>query len=267
MNEQLVPPILQQQRISPEGEKRFREYLQAEFVRRCRSNKTYSMRAFARDIDIDQSLLSKLLRNKRQFSIAIILKVSQRLSLTEDQVAGYLNECGEDAHQLEDDMFQVISDWYHFAILELMKLPQFESNTNWIAETLGIEVLEIEKALERLQRLDFIELENSELKLVKSNNQWASFESTNQARKKLQQELSVRSAEAVDDIEFHKREHASLTTACDPKLLPQVKKKIDKFWRELDEYILSEGEVSEVYQLTIGFFPLTNLGDKYEQIN
>jgi uncharacterized protein (TIGR02147 family) len=58
--------------------------------------------------------------------------------------------------QLSLDSFQVISDWYHYAILELTLVHDFESDCKWIASRLGLSVHVVEAAIERLKRLDLL---------------------------------------------------------------------------------------------------------------
>ena len=54
------------------------------------------------------------------------------------------------------DAFKVISDWYHYAILELTYLDHFQPDLKWISNALGITVHEARDAKERLMRLDFL---------------------------------------------------------------------------------------------------------------
>lgn len=257
-----------QQTLSHSSQKRFRDYLQAEFLRRCRVNKNYSMRAFARDVDLDQSLLSKLLRGKRDFTPSSLQKIASNLSLTPKEIASYLNQSTSNKHlQIEEDCYHIFSDWFHFAILELVKTKSFQNDIKWISETLNLTQTETKEALERLERIGFIEQTENEILLLKPDNKWANLESTTRARKKLQEELSVKNTEAIQHVPFSQRENASLTIACNSNILPEVKSKIQTFWQELDDFIESKGEADHVYQLTVGFFPLTYLGDQNEQTN
>ena len=54
------------------------------------------------------------------------------------------------------DAFQVISDWYHLAIVELANTPDFRGEPYGIARSLGISVVEARAALERLLRLGML---------------------------------------------------------------------------------------------------------------
>ena len=65
----------------------FKTYLQEEFVRRCRNNKAYSLRSFARQLSINHSSLSRILSGKRALSENMIQKfnVNPRLNKLNEQ--------------------------------------------------------------------------------------------------------------------------------------------------------------------------------------
>src|SRR5947209_9956192 len=61
----------------------FRALLRVELARRCAKNPRYSLRAFARSLEIDHATLSQLLRGRRQVTRAAILRLGRRLGLEE----------------------------------------------------------------------------------------------------------------------------------------------------------------------------------------
>jgi hypothetical protein len=48
--------------------------------------------------------------------------------------------------------------WYHFAILELTRLQDFQPDSRWIARVLGLNPDEVNIALARLMRLGLLEM-------------------------------------------------------------------------------------------------------------
>lgn len=238
-----------------------------EFLRRCRNNPSYSLRSFARQLGVDASLLSKILRGQRQPSVELIKAVGPIIGLRPQQLAKILNN-KEDVtyNNISEDIFAVISDWFHFAILELMKTDAFKSDAAWIAQRLGIHKTEARAALERLERLDFIQNKDGEFILKAKNNTWANNEITTAARRTLQKHLTAKASEAVENIPFEFRESGSLTIACSKDLLPDVKKKIQAFRREIDEFIEAHDKPDEVYQLLVSFYPLTKIKNKTGEI-
>lgn len=150
-----------------------RLFLQGELVRRCKSNPKYSLRAFAKLLSMESSALSKILNGKRNVSGAMLKRIARRLALNPPQLQvleGNLVErrgrpkefssnsnkvAAPDYHQLALDHFQLISDWYYNAILELIAVKGFQPKFSWVARSLGISVSEAQAAVERLQRLEY----------------------------------------------------------------------------------------------------------------
>jgi hypothetical protein len=64
----------------------FRQYLEDELARRSQSTPRYSLRAFARHLEIDSSFLSKILSGKRTITLRSIRMFGERLNLTADEL-------------------------------------------------------------------------------------------------------------------------------------------------------------------------------------
>src|SRR5205823_5776293 len=115
-------------------------------------------------LELDHSTLSQMLRGKRKLSSRAKARLGERLGLTPADVErlsseGSLegNEVVLDPRGLTLDAFQVIADWYHFAIFELVTVKDFSPQPKWIAKKLGISVSEANIAVERLFRLGLLE--------------------------------------------------------------------------------------------------------------
>src|SRR5215210_2641418 len=63
----------------------FRFYLQQQLINRCRQNPRYSLRAFARFLDVESSALSKILRGQRDLSRKTFTKVATRLGFSQEE--------------------------------------------------------------------------------------------------------------------------------------------------------------------------------------
>lgn len=248
--------------VNPNLNKRaaFSLLVREEFLRRCKNNPSYSLRSFARQLGVDPSLLSKVIRGQRQPSEDLVKCVGPLIGIKPQQISKLLKGSGDVSYlMVSDDIFSVISDWFHFAILELIKTKEFESDLSWIAQRLCIHKTEAQAAIERLERLDFVEIKKGKYCLKAQNNTWANNEMTSAARKNLQKQLAIKAAEAIDDIPFSLRESGSLTIATPKTLIPEIKKKIQAFRREIDEFIEAQDAPDEVYQLVVSFYPLTRV--------
>jgi transcriptional regulator with XRE-family HTH domain len=236
------------------------------FLKKIQSNPSYSLRAFAKKLGVDQSFLSKVLKGKKFFSEEAILKIAPQLELTPIEYAQLWAAKGQNTHELnllEEERFQLLTDWKNFAILELIKTRSFIvseiATDEFIAARLNVHVEEVRCTLKRLQNLGFIEIKDGKISLLLANNTWTNNHFSSQARRQLQNCLIDKSKVALNEIDYLDRDHGSLTVAIDHKRLPEFKEKLAQIRKELDQYFQASGSYDEVYQLTISFFPLTKL--------
>jgi DNA-binding transcriptional regulator YhcF (GntR family) len=240
-----------------------RAALQNEFVARCRRNSSYSLRAYAKSLAVDQSLLSKILRGQRKISPANAQILGRSLGLSPAEIARVSRReaKGPAYDQMAEDVFGLLADWYHFALLELLKLPACRHETAWMARRLGIHALEVEQALERLERLGYLKRKAGRWLLLSPNNSWTNTDVTSSARRVLQKTLLRKSEAAIDQIAFDRRENASLTLACDESLLPEIKERLKAYRKDLDAFVQQRGNYNQVYQFVVSFFPLTEFSE------
>lgn len=250
----------------------FRVMLQQELIDRCRKNPRYSLRAFAKALDVSSSALTEMLSGKRKITKRSMDKFGVNLGLSADEIQVFQNQTYKgaknsnqqkaDYHQITLDQYALISDWYHYAILELIKIENFCPDNSWIAHVLGITKSEANIAIDRLIRLGLLEQEEGTLKDTSSGFSTNISENlTSSGSKRLQKQILEQSIYALENIPLKLRNHSSMTMAIDPKLIPEAIQKITKFRRELCEFLESQGQASEVYQLSISIFPISKVNE------
>ncbi len=156
----------------------FRNILKLHYEIRNRKNRSYSLRAFARDLGLTSSRLTEVLQGKQGLSGKWAAQIADRLQLSHEEKQEFCdlvdaqhsrsilkrNLAQERLSQfnkivikpLAEDAFRLIADWYHYAILELTYLKDFSSDSTWIAKKLKITKEEAEEAVMRLERLNLI---------------------------------------------------------------------------------------------------------------
>jgi len=149
----------------------------------------------------------------------------------------------------------VISDWYHFAIIELTETSDFKYDTKWISQRLAITEVEVKNAIQRLLQLNLLQKENNNLKKT-NHNFFASYNTPNSALRKLSKQLLSKAHVAVDEQAYDEKDITNITMAIDPKLLPAAEEKIKSFRRELCSF-LENGNRTEVYTFVPALFKLT----------
>jgi uncharacterized protein (TIGR02147 family) len=257
--------------------KSFRLYLQGELIKRCGKNSGYSLRSFAKALQINPASLSRILSGERAVSEKMRDRLGMRLGLSPRELNSFSissnpildrKKKAYDFQQISEDSFNVISDWYHYAILELIHLKNFQPHPRWIAKTLGITTSEVSAAVERLCRLQLLKI-SSEKKWTSTfgNNTNISSDLKKSAYRKLQKQLLTKALEALDEIPLEIRDQSSMTMSISLKRLPEAIEKITDFRRSLCAFLEQDKERDDVYQLLISLYPLTKTGGGkfYEQ--
>ena len=257
----------------------YRAYLKADLESRLGRNPAYSLRAYARDLQIAPQILSSVLKKKKGISTEVGAHLAERLELSPAE-ASYLVDLVALAHarspeakkiaafrveerskqneyrSLEAEAFRVISDWYHYAILELMQTADFKSDCTWIAARLGISKVETEQAIDRLKQLGFIEEVKHKFVRVLDSSFSANFGAPSAAIRKFTRQVLEKARDALESQSLDERDITTMTMAIDPRRLVQAKKKITKFRRELAEF-LEQGERTEVYTFVPALFKVS----------
>ncbi len=248
----------------------FSTLLRNEFMNRCRKNKSYSLRAFSYSLGISPSTLSGFMNKKRPLSKKSMFKIVNALNLSLEETKKYANNEWLGSKKLPSfqsinlDIFTVISEWYHFAILELFNIKGFDTSYKSIAHTLNITQMEAKFALRRLEKVNLVE-PNKEGKLQTTGQGFNSYlqkDFTNSAFKKLHAQLLEKATLALNEIHIQERDSTAITMAVRRRDMPKIKKKIAFFRRELSNFLKDKKNADSVYQLVIDFFPLSKKIEK-----
>lgn len=238
-------------------------------------NPQYSRRAFSRKIGLSAGATSELMNGQRKVSVKIAQKLCISLGLDPQERAELLDLFSEknkrnaaledvslnsDYLQLSADQFHVISDWYHFAILTLMRSTGFKNNIDWISKRLKITSKNVKGALDRMKRLKIISQDQyGQLSRQKARYR-TSDDIANQSVSQAHVQYLNKALEAID-LPVELRDFTSLMMSIRPDQLPRAKEMI----RQFQDNLSAELEVkpqTEVFQLCIQLFPLTKIEEK-----
>jgi uncharacterized protein (TIGR02147 family) len=226
-------------------------------------------------LDVEASALSKILNGKRSLTPKMLHRMCSHLGIGPEEMGRYEQALSasriarrrpgrtEDFRQISADIFNVIADWYHYAILELLTVSGFKPQAAWIARALGISVPEVSFALERLQRLGMIEVDENGKWRQRSGQLTTTgngFSTT--AFRKLQKQILQQAIEALETVPLAERDQSSMTMAISKTRLTEAKERIRTFRRELCGFLQGSGEGhDEVYQLSVSLFPVSRTND------
>jgi uncharacterized protein (TIGR02147 family) len=243
------------------------------------------MRAYARDLGIQPSKLSEILRGLCGLSAKSAMRIAKRLQLSGSESEYFVtavrlqHERSKVAraqaqtklarlttnfgfNEIHLDRFRVISDWYHIAILELTDLADFESHHAWIAGRLGIPSKVAQEAITRL--LDFGLLKQDEHgRLLQTHEQMATPNGIpSREIREHHSQILMKADEAQTSAPIEEREYAAITMAIDSSRLTEARAELIRFRREFTKDIQQGSNKDRVYCLAMQFFPLDKKRNK-----
>lgn len=155
-----------------------RAYVKEELEARQRRRPQYSMRAFARDLEISPSFLCEFLAGRQGLSRARALWIADKIHLNENQREhfwdliqarfGYPEPVKKAAQlraqervraadtHLSLDRFRLVADWYCFALLEILSLESGSRSLEEASRVLEVPLSELEAAVARMKNLGLI---------------------------------------------------------------------------------------------------------------
>jgi uncharacterized protein (TIGR02147 family) len=254
----------------------FREYLSDILNQRRINNSNYSLRAFARDLGLQSGQLSEVLGGKKGLSLKKALQVAARLGMGAHETTKFVQLIQTEGmapeqklalkvqfdkaepnviyKDLRADTFKVISDWYHYAILEMSLTDTYDSNPQTIAHRLQLTVSEVKQALERMLKLELLE-PTAAGKLMKTQKGVTTTKDfASQAIRNFNRQILKKAYQSLE-LPLETRDFSTMTMAIDPSKLEEAKALIKNFRRTLCEF-LESGSQKKVYCLAVQLFPL-----------
>ncbi len=163
--------------------------------------------------------------------------------------------------EIEKDYFVYFSHWYYAAIRELVLLPDFKEDPDWIARKLSppITVREAKVALELLQKLGFLKREKSGRLAQAERNITTPREVQSLAIANFHRQMMKQAAESIERTLPDKRDISALTLALSEEKFKEAKRRIQEFRRELNVLLSEDGKAETVYQINFQIFNLSEV--------
>lgn len=251
------------------------EYLNHFFHARKERNPRYSLRSFARDLHLAPGTLSLLLKGKRPLTLEKAREMVEYLKLENSEKDAFLKKVEEEQvvrrtasiaglkrlqekynfQRIQGDQLKLIKNWYHLGILNIVKLPQFKNDPQWMAKSLGVSESKINGGLTRLKRLGLLEEENGSLKRSDRPLETPTDIPSRYIRS-FHKSVIERSLESLEKDDVMERDMSSIMFCADTKKIEEAKRRIRIFRKELAAF-LEEGEGDRIYSLNIQLFPQT----------
>lgn len=239
------------------------------------------MRSFAKDLNISPQHLSAFFSHRRGLSEAKAEEIASRLELdqkTKDLFVSAIrarytrspilkkearanHETIKSEHwsnsEISHDAFQVISDWHHYGLLELIKItPRNLQKFSYFSKRLKISENEVQMALHRLIRLNLVSAQKDKLGWTATHDTVTTSSATpSDAIRKFHVQILKKALDAVQYQSVDERALKSSLMGIRKSKIPLAKKLIQDFKDEFTKKVVGKGG-TDVYALSIQFFNL-----------
>ncbi len=256
----------------------YRQILKLELEKRCQKNPRYSLRAFARALGLSSARISEILNSKSGLSGEKARQIADVLGFSEDE-RDYFSNLVESIHarseikrelalarlgkyqhrryqSLEMSHFEVLSNWYHLAILQLLEVKGCKSEPRWIARELGIQEIEAKLALERLEGLGYIKRERGRY-VASSTLVSISSSVPSEAIRNFHRQVLKKALDCVDLQSIEQRELGATILSVNRADLPLLRQMMREFRKNVTFEASKNISKDSVYCLSTQLFELT----------
>lgn len=165
---------------------------------------------------------------------------------------------------IEKDQYEYYSTWYHPVIRELVATKDFDGTPEWLVERIrpNITVAQAKKSLEILEKLGFIKRISACRFKQTTNLVTTGAESGSLTLLNYHQNLLSLEKELLSKILPAYRDVSALTLGISKKKIPEIKRRIQDFRKELLELVSLEENPETVVLLAMQFMPLTKMEEE-----
>lgn len=258
----------------------YKDIILSEFESRTSLNPSYSMRAYARDIDLSASQLNDILKGRKGLSSKKSLIVANKIGLEKEEILlfkalvekehgrsdrikflaqEYIEEVTHKNNYkgLSQDTFEIISDWYHFAILSAMELDSFDGTIAYLVKKLGIDFKSIEEAIKRMLREKMIDIRNNKF-VITGEMYSTTHDVESKALKNSHKQTLKQALDCIDTVPVELRDISSITMAIDPDKIGEAKELLREFRHKISK-LLESGKKTEVYNINLQLVPVSKV--------
>ncbi len=255
-----------------------RKQLKLHFEKSKSANPAFSLRSFARMIDVPHGSLSQFLSGKRNFSAPMLRAVVEKLTQNPEERKDLLEAINRkeietlqaeskrsstseyDSRTLTPEEFNSIDEWYVYAVRTVLSLSCAQSDVGWIAGELGISESEVQKALRTLFKLGLIKL-NSKGQIQRTKKHIKTpdtIKKKSEIVKVLRKIHDQHLKHALHSLHAHDpslRDITWMNVPTNPAKLDQAREIIRKCQDDILA-LLEDGETSVTYRLTVQLCPI-----------
>jgi transcriptional regulator with XRE-family HTH domain len=236
--------------------------LTQELKKRQLANRKYSLRAFAADLEIDPSSLSKIIKGMRIPSEETRTRLLKAMQVGPEDLERVNRWVEKQAKGAEFEVFQEIHVDNHFepehvAALEALRIPSVTANPSSVSNILNLDPERVEKVLRELESMGLVAFGDFGTAIFSPHNSTFSISSTSVRRREIQRYFLEAAAHALNSVPFEERENSTLTMAIPVDRLDLFKEELARFRYRINR--IADRRIShanKVYNFVFGVYPV-----------
>lgn len=256
-------------------------FLKEKLEERQLRNKSYSLRAFASNIGLSPGGLAQIFSGKKKLSLERAFEIAEALKLPKDQKKLFLLATELDHSKkverrvelyqrikkinpkstttpfdLSVDQFKLISEWYGLAILECLSSYGSNMTVKEVSRHFGITINETSLTIERLQRLELIEIAEDGQWSRNKANVLISSKVPSEIIRSYYRSVANRSHDSYEKQTPMEKVSAAETFTFDIDQLEEVRKLTDEYLDNLTDLASKGVNRTHTYQALLNIFRL-----------
>ncbi len=261
----------------------YRKFLKNVILEKQSKNPKFSLRLIARQLGMAPSSFSEVLSGKKNLSYDMALTIGTNLGLKSKEVDYFcllvkrdsakrldlkkaiqkklesLNPRGP-VHNLDVDMFSLISDWFHLALLGVLVLDIEDKTLENLSALVGIERMQAEAALDRLIRLGLVELKENKYYSRTSSDIFVNAKISTESLHKYHRQMLEKAKESLEGQKFDERLVRTENIAIGEDQLEQADAYVEEFFTKMASLSSKTKKKTKLYHLGTHFFKLSREG-------
>jgi uncharacterized protein (TIGR02147 family) len=257
-------------------QKVIRNVLVKEFETIRKLNSSYSLRAYAKKLNLAGPELSSFINKKRNFSITKTMSILDKTKLSDrkkDKLKKFIGDyreaysiysCKGMYSKINDHSFSDIKDWYFYVILCLLELNEGGCSLEFIESKLEIEKERVVFALETLINLELVKKECERYYFL-GNHLTTTKKIKSESLRDHHKQNIFQALNAIEAYPTDLRSISGNTFNIDKNRLPEAFDMIDNF-RQFFACYFSNEDSDSVYRLNLQLFPMILDGVEKEEV-
>ncbi len=247
-------------------------------------NRHFSYRYFAQKSGVAPSVLKDIISGRRNLTLPVMSKYAAAMKLSNretkyfETLVQFVNSKNNTEKNeaftemihirgrsgikfLGEDHYEFFSKWFHSAIRELVTLPGFKEDYEWIGRRLSPQITaqQAKKSIEFLLSIGILKRDKNGSLVQKDAVISSEYEMASAALRNFHSQMVGLAGEAIEGAPRELREVSSLTLGLSVKCLNRLKERIRIFKEELLTMVVDDKSDSElVCQMNFQLFPLVS---------